>query len=244
MEQTPSNTPVMEPKPGIAGWFSIWIKAVSKPSEQTYIDITESPEASTRTAYIWVFVVGTIAGLISAVLQTINSFLGVAPALPPIPGMENLDPSLAQGNSPIMILVIGLCVSPLAGLFSTLFFALFTAITQWIAKLFGGTGSYDKLLYAFAAITVPFTLVSSILSLFSAIPYIGACFGLISFGLSIYIIVLEVYAVKAINRFPSFGPAVGAVLIPVAVIFIFVCACIILFSFAFAGLLAGTGFAP
>lgn len=244
MEQTPSNAPIMEPKSGMAGWFSIWMKAISKPSEQTYIDITESPEASTRTAYIWVFVVGTVAALISVLLQTINSFLGVTPALPPIPGLENLDPSLTQASSPIMTLVIGLCVSPFAGLISVLFFALFTAITQWIAKLFGGTGSYDKLLYAFAAISVPFTLVSSILSLFSVIPYIGACFGLISLGLSIYIIVLEVYAVKAVNRFPSFGPAVGAVLIPVAVIFVFLCACIALFSFAFAGLLAGSGFAP
>ena len=245
MEQTPSNLPVMESKPGVAGWLSIWMKAVSKPSEQTFVDIAESPEAKMQTAFLWVFIATTLTTLVSALIQGISAFLGVAPQLPPIPGLEQyIDPSLLQqGGSPMMTLVIGLCFAPLAGLIAIPFFALGVALVQWVAKLFGGTGSFEKLAYALAAITLPVSLVSSVLVLLSAIPFVGFCFSLISIGVSIYVIVLQVYAVKAVNRFASFGPAVGAVFIPGAVILLFVCACIILGGFALAGL-GNQSFAP
>jgi uncharacterized membrane protein len=110
-------------------------------------------------------------------------------------------------------------------LLSVLFFALLVAIIQWIAKLFGGTGTYDKLLYAFAAISVPFTIVSSLFVLLSAIPFVGICTGIISIGLSIYVLVLQVMAVKAVNRF-GWGQAAGSVFIPGCVVII-LCACVI-----------------
>jgi hypothetical protein len=114
-----------------------------------------------------------------------------------IPGMEQYFPQSAGGSGSVGISLIGgLCASPIAGLISVVLFALVVAIIQWIAKLFGGTGTYDKLLYAFAAITVPFTIVSSLFALFSIIPFVGICFGVISFGLSIYALVLQVIAVK------------------------------------------------
>ncbi|GAB4540005.1 MAG: hypothetical protein Fur002_05980 [Anaerolineales bacterium] len=53
------NTPIMSDPtgapnptgavPGPAGWIQIWIKAVSQPNEQTFIDVTESPEAQPKT---------------------------------------------------------------------------------------------------------------------------------------------------------------------------------------------------
>jgi hypothetical protein len=110
-------------------------------------------------------------------------------------------------------------------LLSVLFFTLFVAIIQWIAKLFGGTGTYVKLLYAFAAITVPVTIVSSVFVLLSVIPYVGICTGIISFGLSIYVLVLQVMAVKGVNRF-GWGQAAGSVFIPGCVVFI-ICACVV-----------------
>ena len=246
MEQTPSNAPIVESKPGVAGWFSIWMKAVSKPSEQSFIDITESPEAKMQTAFIWVFIGTTLTALASALVQGVNAFLGVTPQLPPIPGLEQyIDPNmLQQGGSPMMTLVIGLCSAPFAGLIAIPFFALGVAIIQWIAKLFGGTGSFEKLAYALAAIALPVSLFTSILTLLSAIPYLGACLGLISLGVSIYVIVLQVYAVKAVNRFASFGPAVGSVLIPVVVIFLVVCVCVAFAAFAMTSLLSGQSFAP
>lgn len=243
MEQMPSNEPILGSKPGIAGWFQVWMKAVTKPNEQTFIEISEDPNASTRNAYIWVFAVGTLSTILQVILQAIYSALGVAPAMPPIPGLEEFTAQGASADtSPLIGLVVGLCLSPLGGGLSVLFFALFTAIVQWIAKLFGGLGTYDKLLYTFAAISVPVSLVTMVLSLFSAIPFVGACIGIFSFGFSIYALVLQVMAVKAVNRF-DWGKAAGSILLPLFVVFLFFCCLAVVVSLAF-GAAFGGQFAP
>lgn len=225
MEQMPSNTPVMESKPGPAGWLPVWIKAVTKPYEQTFVDITEHPDVSSKTAYIWVFIAGTISGIIQAFSTTIRMATGVGSQFQQIPGLEQYLPQTTGGSGSVGVSLIGgLCASPLAGLFSVVFFALGAAIIQWIAKLFGGTGTYEKMLYAMAAITVPFTIASSLFALLGVIPFVGICTGVISLGLSLYALVLQVMAVKAVNRF-GYGQAAGSVFLPGCVVFIF-CACV------------------
>jgi hypothetical protein len=71
---------------------------------------------------------------------------------------------------------------------------------------------------------VPFTLISSVFILLGVIPFVGLCTGVISLGLGIYALVLQVMAVKAINRF-GYGQAAGSVFIPGCAVFI-ICACI------------------
>ena len=225
MEQIPSNTPIMESKPGPAGWLPVWIKAVTQPNEKTFVDITENPAANAKTAYIWVFIAGTISGIVQAFASAFGSASALS-SLSQIPELSQYIPqSTGGGGFAIGSLIGGVCASPLVGLLSVVFFALGVAIFQWIAKMFGGTGTYEKLLYAMAAIMVPFTLVSAVLSLLGMIPYVGMCTGVISIGLGLYSLVLEVIAVKAVNRF-GYGQAVGSVFIPGCVVFIF-CACIV-----------------
>ncbi len=224
MDQMPSNMPVMdEPKPGPAGWFQVWKKAVTKPNEVTFIEITAGPEATSKTAFIWVFIAGTFSMILQSILQAIYAATGTMPQIP-IPQLQQYMPTSGGGDiaSAGVTFFVSLCASPFVGLLSIAFFALFTAVVQWIAKMFGGVGNFDKLAYALAAISVPFTIVSSIIALFSAIPFVGACFGIISFGLSIYALVLQVMAVKGVNRF-GYGPAIGSLFIPGLVIFIFCC---------------------
>ena len=117
MAQYPSNAPMMEPSPAPSGWLPVWIKAVSQPNEQTYVSITEHPGATTRTALIWVFIAGTISGLVQAIVQTIMTATGAATQIP-IPGLEEYMPPATGGDAGSlgMSLVIGLCLSPLAGL--------------------------------------------------------------------------------------------------------------------------------
>jgi hypothetical protein len=224
------NTPIMpEPSgtPGPAGWVQTWIKAVTQPNEQSFIQIVGNSDATSKTAFIWVFIAGTVAGIVQAIIRTITLAMGTAPQLP-IPGLEKFMPS-GGGSTDLaslgVSLVTGLCGAPVAGLLGIVFFALFVAIVQWVAKLFGGTGSFEKLAYAFAAISVPMTLVSTIFSFISVIPYIGLCGGIFSLGLAFYSIYLEVTATKAVNRF-GWGQAAGSVLIPFAVLFTF-CCCIV-----------------
>jgi hypothetical protein len=220
---TPSSSGTPEP----AGWLPVWIKAVTQPKEQTFIDITEHPDALPKTAYIWVFIAGTISAIIQAIATAVGAATGVGSPLQQIPGLEKYLPQNTGGGGGFGIsLVGGLCASPIAGLLSIVFFALFVAIIQWIAKLFGGTGTYNKLLYAFAAITVPFTIVSSLFVLLGMIPFVGICTAVISFGLSIYALVLQVMAVKAVNRF-GWGQAAGSVFLPGCIVFI-LCACLVI----------------
>jgi len=210
------NNPIMPSSPsgssGPAGWIPVWIKAVSQPNEQTFIDISESPDAKPNTAYLWIFIVGTLSTIVSGIIQTIIRAIGIG-------GHSNAGAML--GSS----LVSVICASPFAGAFSVLFFALGVAIIQWIAKLFGGTGTYDKLVYAVASISVPISLASMFLVPFNAVPYLNICTGLVSVGLAFYSLFLEITAVKAVNRF-GWGQAVGSVLIPVLVIGVVVCICV------------------
>jgi len=126
-----SNTPFeVLPQPGSAGWFPVWIKAVTKPSEQTFVEITEHPDAQPKTAYIWIFLAGTISTLVSGFVQAAAMAQTMSEG-----GME---------SSPLASIVGVLCGAPVGGVFSVLFFALGVAITQWVAKLFGGTGTYEN----------------------------------------------------------------------------------------------------
>ena len=224
MEQMPSNSPNMESKSGLAGWFPVWFNAVTQPNEQTFVDITEHRDVSSRTAYIWVFIAGTISGILQAIATTIRMATGAGLAFQQLLGMEEYFPQF--GGVTGISLIGGVCLSPIAGLISVVLFALITAVIQWITKLFGGTGTYEKLLYAFAAITVPFTLVTSLLTLFGVIPFVGICFVILSLGFGVYAIVLLVIAVKGVNRF-GWGQATGSVFIPGFVVLI-LSACVVI----------------
>lgn len=110
MEQLPSNMPVMESKPGVAGWLQVWVTAVTKPSEQTFIDLTESSSATVKTALIWVFIASTISAIFQSILQAVYAAMGVTPQIP-IPGLEEYTQSAAAGS--IGSALLGICFSPL-----------------------------------------------------------------------------------------------------------------------------------
>jgi len=73
-------------------------------------------------------------------------------------------------------------------------FILAIALVQWVAKLFGGTGTFDKLAFIFGAIFAPMMLISGMISVLILIPIVGILFSFASFGLYIYKLVLEVLA--------------------------------------------------
>lgn len=111
---------------------------------------------------------------------------------------------------------------------------------QWIAKLFGGTGSYDKLVYGVAAIYVPISVISMLITPFSAIPFVGICTGLVSIALAFYSIFLNITAVKAVNRF-GWGQAAGSVLLP-GFVFALVCGCLVFIAMMALGPVIGDVF--
>jgi hypothetical protein len=74
----------------------------------------------------------------------------------------------------------------------------------------------------------------------NVVPYLNICTGLISFGLSIYAIYLQITAVKAVNRF-GWGAAAGSVLLPGFVI-AFVCGCLVVVTLMLLGPMIGNVF--
>jgi hypothetical protein len=197
----------------------VWRRALTQPNEATYAEIAASPNAKAQTALLWVFIASTLSGLVSAVLAALLGAAGFQQA--PIPGMEQFENIPMGGAS----LLSGLCAAPIFGLISTVGFAILAALVQWVARLFGGVGTFDKMAYTLASITVPFTLVFTILGSLSVVPYVGVCSGLLSLAAVIYILVLEVMAVKGVNGF-GWGQAIASLFLP-ALGIAFICGCLI-----------------
>ena len=96
----PTNTPMMvpEPRPGPGAWLPIWTKAVTKPNEMTFAEIAEGPQANSRTAFLWIFIAGTVAALISGLLSALLFAAGFNQMVLPVPGMEQFQdlPNVGQ----------------------------------------------------------------------------------------------------------------------------------------------------
>ena len=204
-EQT--NAPMLPPPSGVAEWFSVWRDAVTKPSEQTFARIAQSPNAKLTTALLWIFL-GSLVNFFLASLvqgqvtrQMMQNF-----------GMEGV-PEAGGG------LIAAICGAPIAALISTVLTVLMIGVVQLIAKMFGGRGTFEQLTYAIAAILAPFSLISGVLTLLTAIPYAGACFGIVGLAVGLYSLVLEIMAVKGANQF-GWGQAIASLLLPV---FVLVC---------------------
>lgn len=214
-----SNAPIPESRANTI--LQTWRNALTRPNEQTFVDIASSPNAKASTAYLWVFVASLIQIFLTALVQ--SRFLGTY--------MNQFGLGNEVGNRGIAsILVSAICGAPIGAIITTLIFAIWIFIIQWIAKMFGGRGTADQMAYAAAAITAPYSIIVGILSLFGAIPYVGYCFSAILLLAGIYVIVLQVMAIKGVNQI-SWGAAIGTWLIPGLVIGL-ICACIVGVSIA------------
>ena len=208
-----SNTPVMPagPKP----FFQVWMDALTKPNEATFAAMVSSPSAKATTAYLWIFVGYLIQFFLSSLVQGV--------VMRRILEQYGSNGQFANGFGGGLITAI--CGAPIIAVIATIFFAIGTAVIQWVAKMFGGKGNNGQLAYALAAILAPFSIVAGVLSLLSAIPFIGFCFSVIVAIAGLYILVLEIMAIKGVNQF-GWGAAIGSLFIPGLVIG-FLCACLV-----------------
>ena len=199
------NTPMSPvPSSGSTSFVQVWMQALTKPNEQTYAEIASSPEASPGKAYLWVFLAALVNFLIAIVIQALFSGFGGQSA-----ELQNM-----LGGSMIALI----CVVPVLAGLAVLAFMITTGIVQWVAGLFKGMGTYGQLAYALGAISAPATLISSVLSIFAAIPFLGLCLWPVSILLLLYVAILNVMAVKGVNKF-GWGQAIASYLLPTVVLF-------------------------
>jgi hypothetical protein len=220
-----SNEPMAPDGSSEMSLVETWIAAVTKPNEGTFARIVAQPSATMGKAFLWVFV----ASLVTTFASSIAQVAGLGRQLETL--RRFLPPEIARElpvstASPFGIGTI-ICGAPIGAVVAVLFFAISVALIQWVAKLFGGTGSFDKLAYAFSAVYMPYSVITAVLTLVGIIPFVGILTGLIGIALFFYTIVLGVLAVKAVNGLDT-GKAVGAVLLPGLGVFLIVCCCIII----------------
>ena len=205
-------TPVGGPTPVM----QTWIKALTKPSEQTFVEIASSPNAKATTAYLWVFVASLVQIFLTSLVQ--SRMMGTY--------MEQLGLGSGFGDRGVASVLTGaICGAPIGAAITTLFFAIGVFIVQWIAKMFGGRGTSDQLAYSMAAVSAPYSIIAGLVTLLAAIPYVGYCFSAILAIAGIYVFVLNVMAVKGVNQI-SWGAAIGSLIIPGLVIGV-LCACLV-----------------
>ena len=226
-----SNVPISSGMPSAPEpFYQVWIKALTKPNEQTYAGIATSPNAKLTTACLWVFIGSLVNFFLSSLVQ--NQAMRSL--------MNQYGMSGQYGGGIGSTLIQAICGAPIIAVITTIFFAIGIYIFQWIAKMFGGKGTTDQLAYAMAAISAPVSIVSGFLGLLGAIPYIGLCFSLISLIILVDVIVLEIMAIKGVNQF-GWGAAIGTFFIPTLVI-IFVCGCLVIGTLMMLGPVIGNVF--
>lgn len=220
----PSNIPVYDSTPPASKpFYQVWIKALTKPNEQTFAEIAASPNAKMTTALLWVFIGSLVSFFLSSLVQ--NAAMSSLMAQYGLP--------VQSGNGIVSTLITAVCGAPIVAIMTAIFFAIGIYIFQWIAKMFGGKGTPDQLAYAMAAISAPFSIVTGVLGLLGAIPYVGLCFGLIGLAIGIYILVLDVMAIKGVNQI-SWGAAIGTLFIPSLVV-VCICGCVVIASLMLLG---------
>lgn len=173
-------------------WREIWIDAITKPSVQTYERFIQQPSISGNTGYTWIFISTLIGYVISLLGQWAWSGLN--------PTNSALSPF--ANNPTVFYLLLVVCGAPIGASLSVLGLAISAGISQWVARMLGGVGSHSELVYAQAAFLAPLTLVIDILGI---IPFVSC----LIFPLFIYMVVLNVISIKAVNRF-GWGKAIAS----------------------------------
>lgn len=184
--------------------FETWMKAVTSPSEASYIQIISDPTMSAGKAYGWLALSSVIGGIVLVIGQ---SLFGLASGL----GIEGI---LSSFLSLIFVIPIGIVISMVGA-------TIITGISTGVAKILGGEGSFTELLYATAAYSSPIGIVSSI---FSAIPIVN----LIAIPISFYALFLNIIAVKATHQF-GWGKAIASSVVIYIFLFVLLAICVIIF---------------
>jgi len=199
-----------------AAIFQTWLNVLTKPSETTFELERQKPNANFTTAIIWIIVAGAILAVLSAIGALISSFIngGGFTALQPMLEETDIPPEVAAQLAAVTAGGAGGAVGTFcAGLiFIPIAFLIGSGVHFLIAKLFGGTGSFEEQTYLLATFSAPIMIINGI---FSLVPVLGGCLSIFVF---IYQLVLTYMAVKVAHRLGP-GQAVVVALGPTLIFF-------------------------
>ena len=146
-------------------WAETWILALTRPSVATFEHIAHDPDATSRRAYKWIFIAFFIGDVLSISIDFFRNSSSV--------GFNRFLPTSA--------------------IFAVFFTSIFALIAHKIALKMGGTGTYPRLVYSFAASLAPIGLISATFGLIPIVQYLVI-------PLFLYGIVLNIFAVRAVHQ--------------------------------------------
>lgn len=188
-----------------------YIKVLTQPGVATFAG--EIGKASWRMVWVQLLGWGVISTILGWVAQAI---------------FTSLSYRFAGYFSPEAIQQLSANSSAYGGIIGVpLEFFIWMGLVYLLSKAFNGQGTFLTQSYTSLLFQAPLGVLSGILGL---IPY----FGLISFAVFIYGIVLQVFAIMAVHRL-SGGKATAVVFLPAAIIILLV----IVFALVFASVLVG-----
>ena len=186
--------------------YEVWRLALTRPNEEIYQRISNDPRASLGRALGWITMSTSIAYTISALAQLL--LLQLFPLTSFLEGAEDvISGRILSSMSTTFILACGLPFSVLVSIFGIFIFA---GLIHFIAGALGGIGSFDRLVYVLAAISVPGSILSALLGL---IPLVNC----LTLPLTLYILLLNILAIKVVYGL-SWGAAMGTIMVMVLLI--------------------------
>ena len=152
-------------------WHQIWIRAVTRPSLSTYKNIATWMPKGWRTPVFWVF---------------LSSWLGM--------GLSYNVFRIAQNQYDSRFVIC----SALFGGMGIIGLGLYTLVTQLVAKLFGGSGTFRQLFRVLAPAVSPLVILGGVVgALSNVMPLLSAGTTIIW----IYQLVVSVLITQAVNDF-------------------------------------------
>jgi hypothetical protein len=189
-------------------FYQVWIDAVTKPTAENYSQIVSDPKASLGTALLWLAGAGFINSLVSGTLRSVFDTTAFY--------SDYLGSEYTVGTS--FLGVIG-------GAFASIFLAplgalIFAGVIHLVSRVLGGSGSFEKYFYGFAAFWVPISLINAVIG---GIPVIN-CLSVI---IGIYALVLNVLANQAVHGYETWKAVVASLGVPL-LLFLILFACIMI----------------
>ena len=200
-------------------WYEIWWDVWSHPGITPFKTILSEPGRDVTRGFIWVGVTSFIVTLVSYLFSAVVLRNIMADAF----GGE----LFKNYSGYTLSYICGIILSPL---FAILGIAISAAVYHWIAKLLGGRGNWNDLLFCLSAVNAPGALVGGVISIFALLfsqnlllVFLPTLVGL---ALGVYIIILNVNAIKAAEDVGTWQ-ALGAIFIPTIIIVVLVTCCML-----------------
>jgi hypothetical protein len=198
----------------VSATIQTWINVLTHPSEETFVQERQKPNANLTTALIWI----VIAAVISAVFGFIaarSMFAAQSPMMLQMFDQMDLPPEARTQMAELFSSGLMTGIMGGASVFSIIWvpigFLISVGIYYIIARILGGTGDYGRYAYLIAVFQAPLTIL---LAVIGWVPFLGGCLGLIS---AIYSLVLTFYATKVEHNLTS-GRAIAVIVIPIVIV--------------------------